>query len=116
MTTKRDLTSLGGFLFMGLVGIIIASLVNMFIGSSAMSMIISYVGVIVFVGLTAYDTQKIKENGAFETGGTASRRSTKGSHPRSPFTVFGLHQPVPDCCFAYLADPETNAPNPPTFK
>jgi len=59
-TTKRDLTSLGGFLIMGLFGIIIASVVNMFIGSSGMSMIISYIGVIVFVGLTAYDTQKIK--------------------------------------------------------
>jgi FtsH-binding integral membrane protein len=59
-TTKRDLTSLGGFLLMGLFGIIIATVVNLFIRSSAMSMIISYIGVIVFVGLTAYDTQKIK--------------------------------------------------------
>ena len=59
--TKRDLTSLGGFLIMGLIGIIIASLVNMFIRSSAMSMIISYIGVLVFVGLTAYDTQKLKD-------------------------------------------------------
>ena len=59
-TTKRDLTSLGGFFMMGLFGIIIASLVNMFIVSSAMSMVISYIGVLVFVGLTAYDTQKIK--------------------------------------------------------
>ena len=59
-TTKRDLTSLGGFLTMGLIGIIIASVVNMFFRSSAMSMIISYIGVIVFVGLTAYDTQHLK--------------------------------------------------------
>jgi len=59
-TTKRDLTSLGGFLLMGLFGIIIATVVNMFIRSSAMSMVISYIGVFVFVGLTAYDTQKIK--------------------------------------------------------
>jgi len=59
-TTKKDLTSWGGFLMMGLIGIIIASLVNMFIRSSGMSMIISYIGVIVFVGLTAYDTQKLK--------------------------------------------------------
>lgn len=58
--TKRDLTSMGGFLFMGLIGIVIASLVNMFLRSTGMSMIISYIGVIVFVGLTAYDTQKIK--------------------------------------------------------
>jgi FtsH-binding integral membrane protein len=60
MVTKRDLTSMGGFMTMGLIGIVIASLVNMFIQSSGMSMIISYVGVIVFVGLTAYDTQKLK--------------------------------------------------------
>ena len=60
MITKRDLTSLGGFMVMGLIGIIIASVVNMFIGSYGMHMIIGYIGVIVFVGLTAYDTQKLK--------------------------------------------------------
>lgn len=60
MITKKDLTSLGGFMFMGLIGIIIASVVNLFIQSSAMQMIISYVGVMVFLGLTAYDTQKLK--------------------------------------------------------
>ena len=59
-TTKRDLTKLGGFLFMGLIGIIIASLVNLFIQSSAMQFAISIIGVLVFVGLTAYDTQSIK--------------------------------------------------------
>ncbi len=61
MVTKRDLTSVGGFMMMGLIGIIIASLINLFFKSPAMSMIISYVGVLVFVGLTAYDTQKLKE-------------------------------------------------------
>lgn len=61
MTTQRDLTSLGGFLFMGLIGIVIASVVNMFVRSSAMFMIISYIGVFVFIGLTAYDTQKLKQ-------------------------------------------------------
>jgi FtsH-binding integral membrane protein len=60
MTTKRDLTSLGGFMAMGLIGIIIASVVNLFVRSSGMSLIISYIGVFVFVGLTAYDTQKLK--------------------------------------------------------
>lgn len=60
MTTKRDLTSWGQFLFMGLIGIVIASVVNLFLRSSGMSMIISYIGVIVFVGLTVYDTQKLK--------------------------------------------------------
>ena len=59
-TTKKDLTKLGGFLFMGLIGIIIASLVNLFIGSSALQFAISVIGVLVFVGLTAYDTQTIK--------------------------------------------------------
>ena len=59
-TTKRDLTSIGGFLMMGLFGIVIASLVNMFVVSSTMSKAISYIGVLVFVGLTAYDTQKLK--------------------------------------------------------
>jgi len=59
-TTKKDLTSLGGFMMMGLIGIVIASLVNLFLQSSSVSAIISYIGVFVFVGLTAYDTQKIK--------------------------------------------------------
>jgi FtsH-binding integral membrane protein len=59
-TTRRDLTSLGGFLTMGLIGIVIASVVNMFFQSTAVSAIVSYIGVFVFVGLTAYDTQDIK--------------------------------------------------------
>ena len=58
--TQRDLTSWGSFLFMGLVGIIIASLVNIFLKSPAVSWVVSSCGVLVFVGLTAYDTQKIK--------------------------------------------------------
>ena len=59
-TTKRDLTKLGGFLFMGLIGIIIASIVNIYFQSGHMAFIISIIGVLVFVGLTAYDTQTIK--------------------------------------------------------
>ena len=59
-TTKRDLSGMGSFLFMGLIGIILASIVNMFIGSSALQFAVSVIGVIIFVGLTAYDTQKIK--------------------------------------------------------
>ncbi len=59
-TTKKDLTALGSFLMMGLIGIIIASVVNIFLKSSAMHFIISILGVLIFVGLTAYDTQKIK--------------------------------------------------------
>lgn len=63
LVTKKDLTSWGSFLFMGLIGIVIASLVNMFLQSSAMSFVLSGLGVIVFTGLTAYDTQKLKEMG-----------------------------------------------------
>ncbi len=60
-TTKKDLTSFGSFLFMGLIGIILASLVNIFLGSTAIYFIISAASVIIFTGLTAYDTQKIKQ-------------------------------------------------------
>ena len=59
-TTKRNLTGMGSFLMMGLVGLILASIVNIFIASSAMQFIISVVGVLIFAGLTAYDTQQIK--------------------------------------------------------
>ena len=58
-TTKRDLTAMGSFLFMGLIGIIIASLVNIFMQSSAMYFVVSFLSVIIFTGLTAYDVQKI---------------------------------------------------------
>lgn len=58
--TRRDLSRLGSFLFMGLIGIVIAGLVNLFLKSSGMQLIISAIGVLVFVGLTAYDTQRIK--------------------------------------------------------
>lgn len=59
--TKTDLTKIGGILFMALIGLIIASVVNMFMHSSGLQMVISYVGVLIFVGLTAYDSQKIKQ-------------------------------------------------------
>ncbi len=60
-TTKRDLTGVGNFLIMGLIGLIIASIVNIFLQSSMLEFAISAIGVLIFVGLTAYDTQKIKE-------------------------------------------------------
>ncbi len=60
-TTKKDLSGWGSFLFMGLIGIIIAALVNLFVQSSALQFAISVIGVLVFTGLTAYDTQRIKE-------------------------------------------------------
>ena len=62
-TTKRDLSGLGSFLFMGLIGIVIASLVNIFLQSAPLMWAITYIGVFVFAGLTAYDTQKLKEFG-----------------------------------------------------
>ncbi len=69
-STKRDLTKFGSFLIMGLIGIIIASIVNIFLQSSAMQFVISCVGVLVFVGLTAYDTQRIKST-YYQVAGTA---------------------------------------------
>lgn len=62
-TTKRDLSGFGRFLFMGLVGIVIASLVNIFMQSQPLMWAVTYIGVFVFAGLTAYDTQKLKELG-----------------------------------------------------
>src|SRR5690606_35087820 len=62
-TTKQDLTSFGRLMMMGLIGIIIASLINMFLGSERMDYIISIIGVAVFTGLTAYDIQKLKRIG-----------------------------------------------------
>ena len=79
MITKRDLTSLGGFMAMGLIGIIIASVVNMFIRSSGMSLIISYIGVFVFVGLTAYDTQKLKRMAVTQPAGLEAGAVRKGA-------------------------------------
>ncbi|WP_339133084.1 MAG: Bax inhibitor-1/YccA family protein [Candidatus Electrothrix sp. GW3-4] len=72
MVTKKDLSGMGSFMFMGLIGIIIASVVNIFLGSSTLYWAISGIGVIVFVGLTAYDVQKIKqigEQGIMQQGG-----------------------------------------------
>jgi FtsH-binding integral membrane protein len=61
-TTQRDLSQFGSFLTMGLIGVILASIVNIFLGSTALQFAISVIGVLVFVGLTAYDTQRIKES------------------------------------------------------
>ena len=79
-TTKMDLTKFGSILMMFLIGIIVASLVNMFLHSSGLDMLISYIGVAVFVGLTAYDVQKLKNIGAGLTYGeaTASKMALMG--------------------------------------
>jgi len=79
-TTKRDLTGMGSFLFMGLIGIIIAMVVNLFLASSALEFAISVIGVLIFVGLTAYDTQKIKEMYYVGDDGTvAGRKAIMGA-------------------------------------
>jgi len=69
--TKRSLDSVGRFMFVGLIAIVIASIVNIFIGSTVMQMVISAIAIIVFLGLTAYDTQQIREMVTVETGPAA---------------------------------------------
>ncbi|MFH1137081.1 MAG: Bax inhibitor-1/YccA family protein [Pseudomonadota bacterium] len=80
-TTKRDLTSMGGFLFMGLIGIVIASVVNIFLHSAMLEWMVTYIGVLVFVGLTAYDTQKIKamSRGGFDGEAMESKAAIMGA-------------------------------------
>ena len=76
-TTKTDLTKFGSLMMMGLIGIVIASLVNMFLGSSTMDYVISIIGVLVFTGLTAFDVQKLKNIGADgQLGGDMAKKVT----------------------------------------
>ena len=70
--TKRDLAAMGSFLFMGLIGIVIAALVNLFLQSSMLQFVVSAIGVVVFTGLTAWDTQRIKETYAYNNGTEAN--------------------------------------------
>jgi len=72
--TKRSLDSMGRFMFVGLIAIVIASIVNIFIGSTVMQMVISALAIIIFLGLTAYDTQKIREELSVETSNAAEVR------------------------------------------
>jgi FtsH-binding integral membrane protein len=79
-TTEKDLSGWGSFLFMGLIGIIIASVVNIFLASSALQFAVSVIGVLVFAGLTAYDTQRIKEMYYVGDDGTvAGRKAVMGA-------------------------------------
>ncbi|MCP5367460.1 MAG: Bax inhibitor-1/YccA family protein [Hyphomicrobiales bacterium] len=79
-TTKRDLSGMGSFLMMGLVGIIVASIVNIFLASSGLHFVISVVGVLVFVGLTAFDTQKIKSMYMVsDSGEIATKKAVMGA-------------------------------------
>ncbi len=72
--TKRDLSGLGSFLMMGLIGMILASVVNIFLGNSTIYWITTYIGILIFVGLTAYDTQKIKAMGLSATMGSEAEQ------------------------------------------
>ncbi len=79
-TTKRDLTGVGSFMFMGLIGLIIASLVNIFLKSSGLDWAISIIGVMIFAGLTAYDTQSIKEMySPMDDGTVGGRKAVMGA-------------------------------------
>lgn len=80
-TTKKDLSGMGKFLLMALIGLIIASVVNLFMRSTGLELIVSYIGVLVFAGLTAYDTQKIKQMlmAAEDTGETAQKIALLGA-------------------------------------
>ena len=72
--TKRSLDSIGKWMFVGLITIVIASIINIFIGSSVGQMVISALAIVIFLGLTAYDTQKIREELSFDTNGVAEVR------------------------------------------
>ncbi|MDO4934092.1 MAG: Bax inhibitor-1/YccA family protein, partial [Prevotella sp.] len=80
-TTKKDLSGMGKFLLMALIGLIIASVVNLFMRSTGLQLIMSYIGVLVFSGLTAYDSQKIKKMlmAAEDTGETAQKIALLGA-------------------------------------
>src|SRR5262249_30944090 len=79
-TTQRDLTGVGSFMFMGLIGIIIASLVNIFLKATGLDWPISIIGVVVFAGLTAYDTQSIKEMySPMDDGTVGGRKAVMGA-------------------------------------
>jgi FtsH-binding integral membrane protein len=78
-TTKKDLTSIGSFLIMGLWGLVIASIVNIFMQNSVMQLVIAAIGVVVFTGLTAYDTQKIKEIYYHTEGDTRAKAAIMGA-------------------------------------
>lgn len=77
--TERDLTKIGNFLFMALIGIIIASVINLFWANSTLEWIVSIAGVLIFIGLTAWDTQKIKQMAQYNSGLQVSRLATIGA-------------------------------------
>jgi FtsH-binding integral membrane protein len=78
-TTKRSLTGLGGFLFMGVIGLIVASIVNVFLGSSTIGWVIALIGVIIFTVITAYDVQRIKYGDYITATGSIEKASVLGA-------------------------------------
>jgi FtsH-binding integral membrane protein len=106
-TTKRDLSGFGSMLFMGLIGIVLASLVNLWLKSEALMWAVTYIGVVLFVGLTAYDTQKLKNIG--------EQIDTRDSATLRKYSILGaltlyldFHQPVPDAAAYYGQPPLTS--------
>lgn len=102
-TTKRDLSGFGNMLFMALIGIVLASLVNFWLKSEALMWAVTYIGVVVFVGLTAYDTQKLKNIGEqIDTRDSANLRkySILGA-----LTLYRLYQPVSDATAYFWQSP-----------
>ena len=93
-TTKRDISGWGSFLFMGLIGIILASIVNIFLQSSGLQFAVSVIGVLVFAGLTAYDTQRIKDG--YYDGRRRCRGDGQERHHGRPQPLPRLHQHVHD--------------------
>ncbi len=91
-TTKKSLSGMGSFLMMGVIGLIVASLVNLFLQSPAFHYAISFIGVLIFAGLTAYDTQRLKNE---YTVSARHRICGQGRDPRRVEPVSGLHQHVP---------------------
>jgi FtsH-binding integral membrane protein len=83
-TTRRDLSQFGSFLIMGLIGVVLASLVNLFLGSSTLQFVVSVAGILVFVGLTAWDTQTIKER-------YAESLDSESGHKMAVFGAFSLY-------------------------
>ena len=94
-TTKRSLVSWGSFLFMGLIGVIIAMVVNIFLQSEMMHFVISVIGVLVFLGLTAYDTQR---NSRTSTGRATARRHGEEVGDGRTLALSQLHQHLHSCC------------------
>lgn len=78
-TTKRDLTGMGSFMFMGMIGLVIASIVNIFLGSPALEFAISAIGIVVFTGLAAWETQRLKEVYAYGGGEANDRMAVAGA-------------------------------------